>query len=104
MLCADLVELLWTDSSGHGRHTIANLEDISPSGLCLQVEVPIPVFTEVRITYPSGQYTGVVRYCQFKKIGHFVGVQFEPGCKWSKSDYKPLHLLDPKEMAEGESE
>ena len=98
MLCADLVELHWTDNSGHSRQTISNLEDISPSGLCLQVDEPIPVYSVVRIRYPSGEYTGVVRYCQFKKIGHFVGVQFETGCKWSKTDYKPLHFLDPREV------
>ncbi|MBL0156495.1 MAG: PilZ domain-containing protein [Bryobacterales bacterium] len=97
-LCADLVEIHWKDSSGRNRQATANLEDISPSGLCLQVDVPIPVYSEVRITYPSGEYTGVVRYCQFKEIGHYVGVQFEPGCRWSKTEYNPLHLLDLGEL------
>lgn len=70
------------------------------SGVCLQVDVEIPVYSTVRITYPSGEYRGVVRYCQFKEIGHFVGVQFEPGCKWSRTDFEPMHLLDPKELVQ----
>lgn len=101
MLCADLVELHWKDSSGRSRDTTANLEDISSSGLCLQVDVPIPVYTEVRICYPSGEYTGVVRYCQFREIGHYVGVQFETGCQWTETTFQPKHLLDPRKLAEG---
>lgn len=99
MLCADLIELLWKDSSGRNHQSTANLEDISRSGLCLQVDVPIPVYTEVRISYPSGEYNGVVRYCQFKEIGHYVGVEFETGCKWSRAEFTPQHLLDPGEVA-----
>ena len=99
MLCADLVELHWKDSSGRNHQSTANLEDISPSGLCLQVDVPIPVYAEVRISFPSGEYTGVVRYCQSKDFAHFVGVEFETGCRWSRAEFMPQHLLDPEEVA-----
>lgn len=104
MLCADLVEIRWQDETGQSRQTVANLEDISLSGVCLQVDVQIPVMTVVRISYPTGEYSGVVRYCQDKEFGHFVGVQFDDGCKWSETSYKPPHLLDPRELAEEEPE
>jgi PilZ domain len=99
MMCADLVDVRWKDKSGRGRRAVANLEDISLSGACLQVDVQIPLTTMVRISYPKGEFSGVVRYCQFKEIGYYVGVKFEDGCKWSKTSFKPLHLLDPRGLA-----
>lgn len=99
MLCADLVDVRWKDKTGHSRRTVANLEDISLSGACIQVDVAIPLGSMVRISYPKGEFTGLVRYCQFREIGYFVGLQFEPGCKWSSKDFKPLHLLDPRKLS-----
>jgi len=96
MMCADLVDVRWRDKSGRSHRAVANLEDISLSGACLQVELRIPLTTVVRISYPKGEFCGVVRYCQFKEIGFYVGVQFEDGCKWSKTSFRPLHLLDPR--------
>jgi hypothetical protein len=96
MMCADLVDLRWREKSGRSRRLVANLEDISTSGACLQVDVPIPLLTVVRISYPLGEYHGVVRYCQHKDFGHLIGVHFEDGSQWSKSEFKPLHLLDPR--------
>ena len=98
-MCADLVDVRWKDRSGRSCRAVANLEDISVSGVCLQVDVQIPVYSEVRITYPSGEYTGVVRYCQCREFGHFVGVQFETGSRWSRTSFQPMHLLDPKKLA-----
>ena len=98
-MCADLVDLRWRDKSGHSRRLVAGLEDISASGACLQVNVQIPLLTVVRISYPMGEFQGVVRYCQHKEFGHLVGVRFEDGCKWSKSEFKPMHLLDPRKLA-----
>jgi hypothetical protein len=99
MLCADLVGLRWRDRSGRGRKTVAGLEDISLSGVCLQVDEQIPLMTEVRISYPTGEFLGIVRYCQLKELGYFVGVQFQEGCRWSHGDFKPKHLLDLRKLA-----
>lgn len=111
MLCADLVDARWRDKAGKSRRAVANLEDISLSGACIQLDEQIPLGTRMTITYPKGEYSGVVRYCQFREIGYFVGLQFEPGSKWSQRAFKPLHLLDPRTLAgkdadspEGQSE
>jgi hypothetical protein len=96
MMCADLVDVRWKDRSGRSRRAVANLEDISLSGACLQMEVQIPLATVVRISYPKGEFSGEVRYCQFKEIGYYIGIQFGDGCKWSKTSFKPLHMLDPR--------
>jgi hypothetical protein len=41
---------------------------------------------------------GKVRYCVFREIGYFLGVEFEPGNRWSLRSYKPQHLLDPRKL------
>jgi hypothetical protein len=98
MLCADLVEIQWRDQTGRRRRAMANLEDISLSGACLQVERPIPLGSAVRLAYPSGELAGAVKYCVFREIGYFLGVEFEPGTRWSPRSFRPQHLLDPRRM------
>jgi len=98
MLCADLVDVDWKDQSGRTRHGVANLEDISLSGACLQVDRPIPLGTPIHISYPGGELTGKVKYCVFREIGYFLGVEFNDGCRWSQRSFRPQHLLDPRRL------
>lgn len=99
MLCADLVDVRWKDHNGRTRRAVANLEDISLSGACLQLETKVPVGAPMRISYDQGEFAGVVRYCMYKEIGWYVGVQFEPGCRWNEREFRPMHLLDPRSLA-----
>src|SRR6476660_1368597 len=92
MLCADMVEVAWTEPLGRKRTATGLLEDISPSGACLQLEIPIPLGSRMRWYSPKQEFAGIVRYCNFREIGYFVGVEFAPGLKWSKQAYKPQHL------------
>jgi hypothetical protein len=98
LLCADLVDVQWKDPSGRLRRSVANLEDISLSGACLQVDRPVPLGTKFRITYPNGLLNGKVKYCVFREIGYFLGIEFEPGSLWSQRSYRPQHLLDPRRL------
>ncbi|MBI4903807.1 MAG: PilZ domain-containing protein [Acidobacteria bacterium] len=98
MLCADLVNVQWTENSGKLRRAVANLEDISLSGACLQLDQPIPLNTFIRIAYPKGQLLGTVRYCVYREIGYFLGVQFKEGSNWSRKLFKPQHLFDPRRL------
>lgn len=98
MLCADLIDVQWKDESGRARRVLANLEDISLSGACLQLDTPIPRETLLRLSHPKGDMQGRVRYCVFRETGYFCGVQFEPGCQWSRRRYRPKHLLDPRQL------
>jgi hypothetical protein len=98
MLCADMVGLEWKDKGGRTRRALAHLEDISLSGASLQVESPVPLQSELRITYPKGELRGVVRYCVFREIGYFLGIEFEEGSRWSLRHYKPQHMLDPRQL------
>ncbi len=98
MMCADLVEIEWHDASGRPRKTVANLEDISRLGACLQVEEEIPLRTSVRMTVLNTNYSGAVRYCVFREFGYFLGIQFDPGTRWNARAFKPLHLFDPRRL------
>ena len=93
MLCADVVEVWWDDPAGHGR-MVGLLEDISPSGACLQLDIPAPLGTEIHWKSGRREFAGTVRYCVYREIGYFVGVEFTGGAKWSKQIFRPRHLLD----------
>lgn len=99
MMCADLVNVDWVDDLGPARQTVANLEDISESGACIQVERPIPLRSSLRIAHAQGDLCGVVRYCVFRETGYFIGVEFAPDSKWSPQLFKPQHLLDPRRLS-----
>jgi hypothetical protein len=94
MLCADMVEVRWNDGAGRARKATALLEDICPSGACLQLETPVPLGADIQWRSPRQQFNGSVRYCVYREIGYFVGVEFASTSQWSKKAYKPLHLLD----------
>jgi PilZ domain len=98
MLCADMVDVQWKDKTGRVRKGVANLEDISLSGACLQVENAIPLQTDLRICYERGELLGKVRYCVYREIGYFLGVEFDAGNRWSQQQFKPRHMLDPRRL------
>ena len=98
LLCADMVGLSWKDKSGRVKKSIVNLEDISLSGACVQVDIPVPLGTVVRIEHDKGELVGFVKYCVFREIGYFLGIEFNPGSRWSQKHFRPQHLLDPRRL------
>jgi hypothetical protein len=100
LMCADLVDIEWRDEMGRERRTVANLEDISALGACLQVEDEIPLRTTLRMTLMDNEFRGQVRYCVYREYGYFLGIQFEPGIRWNVHTFKPLHLLDPRNLVD----
>jgi hypothetical protein len=100
LLCAELVQIIWQDEAGRERRRIANLEDISLTGICLQVEQPMAASTPIAIRYGDGELLGTIRYCRHQDTGYFLGVELAEGSRWSSQHYKPEHLLDPKELVE----
>jgi hypothetical protein len=100
MLCADMVEVRWSEPPGHKRRSIALLEDISRSGMCLQFEVPLPIGVYVQVHCSGEKLAGVVRYCVYREIGYFVGIELEASSKWSRQHFEPQHLLDLEELVQ----
>jgi hypothetical protein len=100
MLCAELVQVAWNDAAGHQRRRVANLEDISLTGICLQMESLVPEGTLLSMHYGDGELVGTVRYCAFRDNAYFLGIRFEEGCRWSTRHFRPEHLLDPRELVD----
>lgn len=98
MLCADMVEVCWQEPGGRKFRSTALLEDISPSGMCLQFEIPLSLGTHVNVNCPGNKLPGMVRYCVYREIGYFVGIELEPSHKWSRRQFEPQHLLDLEEL------
>ncbi len=95
-MCADLLQVRWKTESGALRSEYTTLEDISPMGACIQVEEPIAPGTLVTLIYPSGKFRGRAKYCLAQGQIYLVGIAFSRGSRWSRSQYKPSHLLQFK--------
>jgi hypothetical protein len=93
MMCADMIEVCWKHG-GKVQRATGLLEDISPSGACLQMECVVPPGTEVRWQTSRQEFSGIVRYCVYREIGYFIGVEFAFRSRWSKKVYTPQHLLE----------
>lgn len=101
VLCADMIEIRWRDVTGKLCHVTALLEDIAAAGACLQLEEPLPLGTEIAWEAGDQFFAGYVRYCVYREIGYFVGVEFGEASRWSKRTYRPQHLLDLERMVAG---
>lgn len=99
MMCADMLEIYWRETGGKKRQAVALLEDISPSGACLQMESPLPLGAQIGWKCGKQEFSGHVRYCGYREIGYFVGIEFDFRSRWSKKDYHPQHLLDLQSLA-----
>jgi len=92
-LCSDLIEV--RIEGPRPREVTANLEDVAPSGACVQLEEPIAKGTRLRLMLGQHEFRGRAVHSTRNQIGYFVGVQFDAGQKWSRQIYEPQHLLDP---------
>jgi hypothetical protein len=99
LLCADLVELIWRDNKGRETRRIGNLDDICVNGVCLQLEMPLPVGTSIQMQCARGVFHGTVRYMLHREDSYVVGVEFDMGTRWSRKLFVPRHLLDPGTLA-----
>lgn len=91
--CSDLIKV--HVEGGEPAELMANLEDISPSGACVQFEQAVPAGARVALMLGRRKFSGQVKHCTRNEIGYFAGVQFDAGQKWSRKIYEPKHLLDP---------
>jgi PilZ domain-containing protein len=89
-MCSDLVTV---ELENLGQTMVANLEDISPSGACLEMQQAVPAGAKMVLDCSGCRFRGEVRYCVFSQTGYQAGLQLTE-CKWSKKNYEPKHLLD----------
>jgi len=93
-LCADLVKIQINTGRRRIQETVANLEDISPSGACLQLETAVQEGADIRILCSRCRLRGKVKYCQFTETGYRVGVEFHKPKSWTLRRFEPRHFLD----------
>jgi hypothetical protein len=62
------------------------------------LEAAVPLGVEMHWECETQKFVGRVRYCIYRDIGYFVGVEFNGATKWSEQVYKPRHLLDLKQL------
>ena len=78
------MQILWEDGAGREKITMAQLLNVSMSGLQMQLPERIPVQTAVSCSAPkmgvSGR--GVVRYCNPCKGKFLIGLEFTNGTGW----------------------
>jgi hypothetical protein len=58
----------------------------------------VPLDTVLRVRHSKGELVGTVKYCLFRDIGYFVGVQFPQARGWSREAFLPEHLLDLEQL------
>ena len=92
-MCAELVNIVIRDQDQTVQETKANLEDISPSGACIQMEKAVRVGADIEIVCAKCKLRGKVRNCRYAETGYDVGVAFDQPSAWDVRRYKPAHLL-----------
>ena len=91
-MCADLVKIRIKGPTGP-REEIANLEDISASGACVQLDAAAIEGADIEMHCAECRLRGKVSYCRFAQTGYDVGIGFnEPG-SWNRQRFEPKHFL-----------
>jgi hypothetical protein len=93
-MCSDFVHLAWADQQSRRISYVGLLEDVSPDGLCVNLDVPVPVGKTIHLHTKGFQGEAEVRYCELGDYGYQVGVEFVDGCTWDRDKWRPKHLLN----------
>jgi hypothetical protein len=102
MLCADLVEVCWSDKTGQSYSAMANLEEISLRGAHLVLDVAVPLDRELVLRMKQGDIATTVKDCHHEPdIGFALTVQLLKKSRWKSH---PRHLFDPRGLQRRQSE
>jgi len=101
-MCSDFVQVAWLDQEGRRISYLGLIEDVSPGGLCLNLDLPVGVATTVHLHTKGLEGEARVCYCTPGDYGYLVGLEFLDGLSWAKEKWQPKHLLEeisPKAQA-----
>lgn len=62
------------------------------------MELPIKKGTPIRFRHAAWTGLGLVKYCYYRDIGYFIGMEFADDSKWSPQAFQPKHMVDPQEI------
>jgi hypothetical protein len=92
-MCSELVNILIRYEDHTVHEAIANLEDISRSGACIQLDEAVRPGADIEIMCSTCSFKGKVRNCRHTGGRYDVGVAFDNVGAWDASRYEPAHLL-----------
>jgi hypothetical protein len=92
-MCSELVNTRIRCEDQTAQEAFANLEDISPSGACVQLDQAVRVGADIEIVCSTCSFKGKVRNCRYAGGRYDVGVAFDNPRAWDASRYEPAHLL-----------
>jgi hypothetical protein len=75
--------------------TVADLEDTSAGGACLQMNFPLPLGSPVRLRVARVSLQGQVRYCDFREIAYHLGICFNEGQERPTASTRASRSLSP---------
>jgi hypothetical protein len=101
ILCADLVEVCWSDKTGQSCTAIANLEEMSVNRAHLVLDAAVPSGATLRLHMAQGDITARVRDCRHEPdFGFALVIQLPKKCRW-KSQLR--HIFNPRGLERRES-
>jgi hypothetical protein len=92
-MCSDLVLVRFQDQTGRWVQETALVEDVSQTGLCISLGLPITVRREVEIEAEGFRGKAQVRYCELGEYSYLLGLEFSDGFNWDRQKWRPKHLL-----------
>jgi hypothetical protein len=98
-MCSDFVQIAWLDDLGTRISMVGLLEDVSQGGLCVNMDLPVPVGRRVHLHTKGFEGEAEARYCELGDYGYLVGLEFADGYCW-EGEWQPKHLHDPVSCAE----
>ena len=92
-MCSELVRISFQDPGGQWVSETGVLEDVSPSGLGVSLNIPVSVGDSVRVLTEGFFGSAKVCHCRFEQYSYSLGLEFSDGYTWDRNDWEPPHLL-----------
>lgn len=70
-----LAMISWGDQQGMVHTLPARIEDMSASGACIRVKIPIEIGTRINVKWCRGEFSGTTKYCRPNDWEYLVGMQ-----------------------------
>jgi hypothetical protein len=94
-MCSDFVQIAWSDDRGRRTFNVGLLEDVSPEGISLTLDLPVPAGRRVHLHTKGFAGEAEVCYCELLDYGYLLGLEFADGCCWEPEKWRPKHLYAP---------
>ena len=70
-----VARVAWKAQNGTARELSVTIEDISRSGACIRISVPISVESKLIVDWREGRFSGVSKYCRAVGDEYSVGIR-----------------------------